>query len=252
LSYVPVMFEMSNPCDFVPERDAVLAALEPLHDAANFGCLIPIFKGERFLPGGFIVALRPPSPDDESGRRAREAVLLDVQELPDGMWPLLPARPLREQPRLVVKATLHALLLELQAFARQHDRLEPLAAAPGHFTRQLFEQHRNRLLSQPFGGEVSFECIKTLLTEEFPNQAETSAYGIATSLIEDLRSWNQAQRRLQDAESEPSPSGDLITKLNAAREMLWQSVQELVAFDLDLAHIAIMQLTTGSQAQDTP
>jgi hypothetical protein len=252
LSYLPVMFEVSDPCDFLAERNAVLAALEPLHDVANFGCLIPIFKGERFLPGGFLVALRPPSPDDEDGRRTREAVLLDVAELPDGVWPRLPARPLREHPRLVVKTTLHALLLGWQAFARQHNRLKPLAAMPGRFTRQLFEQYRNRLLSQPLGGEVPFERIETLLTEEFPNQAETAAYGIATSLIEVLRSWNQAQKKLQHAESESSPSDDLIAELNAAREMLWQSAQELVAFDFDVAHIAIMQLTTGSQTQDTP
>jgi hypothetical protein len=44
----------------------------------------------------------------------------------------------------------------------------------------------------------------------------------------------------------------LIAEHNTARETLWQSAQEFVTLDFDAAHIAILQLTTGSQAKDTP
>jgi hypothetical protein len=99
---------------------------------------------------------------------------------------------------------------------------------------------------------VPFERIETLLKEEFLNQAGTAAYCIATGLIEGLRSWNQAQKKLQYAESESFPSDGLIAELNAARETLWQSAQEFVALDFGAAHISILQLTTESPVRDTP
>jgi hypothetical protein len=243
LSYIPVMFEVSDPCNFMVERDAVLEVMEPLCDAVNFGCLIPTFEGDRFLPGGFRVSLSPPLPDDEDGHKVREAVLFNVQELPGGVWSLLPERPLREQPRLVIKATLHNLLLELQTIASQRERLEPLTLAPGRFTRQLFEKHRKHLLSQPLGVGVSFEHIEPLMAEEFAEQKDTPAYRMVNELIRTLKSWSQAQKKLELIEQEAASSEEHLSELDIVRETLWQYAQEFGTLDFDAAHAAISQLT---------
>ena len=243
LTYLPIMFEVSDPCNFTNERDAVLLALAPLHDIADFGCLIPTFEKRRFLPEGFRAALRLPAEDDEDGWKTRESVLLDTLELPAEVWALLPELPLQEHPPLTLKATLHALLLALQIFSEQRQTIDTLADALGPFTKRLFLQHRNRLLSQPLTGEVDFDRMKTLLNEGCGQHAQTSQYKFVEKLLTASSSWAQAQSQLREAEQEPSPSFDLLADLDQGRETLWVSAEEFVSLDYDLAHESIFRLT---------
>jgi hypothetical protein len=240
LSYLPLGFVVSDPCDFMAERDGVIEAIDSLRDVVSFGCLIPMMKDKndevvRFLPGGYRFSLQAVGPDDDIGRQTREAVLLDVQELPEDIYELLPDVPLRESPHLRVKATLHRILFEMESFARQAERIERMASIPGSFTARAYNKNRLRLLAQVIGEGINFGDIQLLLEEYFGHKSELPEYGAATGYLEVAQLLNQAQNELPISEEQES--------LTSVQEVLWLKAAALKEIKFDLVHECILALT---------
>ncbi len=147
IKYLPLAFSVHDPCFHDKELSVVLVILsEMVKDVkiTDFFCIIPVYKGRRFMGGGYRL-----SSDTIrgliDGQDIRHWESLVPHELPEKVIDLLPEIPLNPIDRFELQAGINGLLLNWKLLNTVIQKIVPLQIAGNRFERELFERYLEKV-----------------------------------------------------------------------------------------------------------
>ncbi len=144
LCYMPLAFSVTDPIHPEASLDVVIEAISGVKDIADFFCLVPIHEGVRFLKGGYQFSSNQITQLNEGQPINWEAFAL--QELSEEILRCLPTLPFRPSVRLQIRASITSLLIGINAFIEQKNKIETLRTSENQFCIKLYNRHESRLI----------------------------------------------------------------------------------------------------------
>lgn len=164
LNYLPIAFSVDDTCNTELYLSIIIALLTQIRDLASFFCLIPIYKGKRFLAGSYQVS----STDLENflEDEIRWEMLIPF-EPPEGIWKCLKEIEFCQESRYQFRASIYALKSGLEILIRLQEVIASLKDSKNIFEMELYDRHISRIkdLAQEFG-ELPLQ-IKNQLENNF-------------------------------------------------------------------------------------
>lgn len=189
LRYLPIAFSVDDPCHPEDELGSVIEVLVKVKDLADFFCLVPIHKGERFLEGGYQISSNQIS-ELKGGRLERWETLVP-HELPNEILSLLPTLPFRPSTRVQFRANVLALLGTMQVFVEKKNKIETLKSSGNHFEIELYNRHKARLRELEMNLGTAASEIKDYLKSEFQSVEHNLSYKTVLDFLEAVEEASQ-------------------------------------------------------------
>jgi len=183
LSYLPVAYEVNNPCDLYGPLDVIFPLLLHVCDFAHFVYLIPTYRGARIVTG----AMCPPL--DQIGKYVNgEGIeywetFYFLPELPSGVLDLLPAMPYQQPAYLAYCIRVSALFVNLLRLKELVAFVEPLACSDQCADHELYDEYMLKFsnAAQSLGIEAKNYLIE--IPKELPSVASHEHYGAISEML---------------------------------------------------------------------
>jgi hypothetical protein len=149
LNYLPIAFSVDDTCKTELYLEVIINSLTQIRDLVSFFCLIPIYKGKRFLAGSYQIS----STDLENFLEGeiRWEMLIPL-EPPEGIWKCLQEIEFCQEPRHRFRASIYGLISGLEILIQRQVKIESFKNSQNSFETVLYDKHIAKLndLTQEF------------------------------------------------------------------------------------------------------
>jgi hypothetical protein len=181
LSYLPIAFSVDDTCNTELYLEVIITLIAQIRDLVNLFCLIPIYKGKRFLAGSYQIS----STDLENllEGEIRWEMLIPF-EPPEGIWKCLQEIEFCQESRYQFRASIYALKNGLEILMRRQEVISSLKDSKNIFEIALYDRHVSKIkdLAKEFR-KLPLQ-IKNQLENNFSLQKNSSNYLKIRDLLE--------------------------------------------------------------------
>lgn len=185
LRYLCFAFSVNDPFNFDKYLSIVIVSLYRIQDVADFFCLIPTYKGNRFLTDGWIISSSQLNSLQNLDDSFNWETLM-ARKLPNFVWNYLPSLPFEEIPSLIIKSEILAIFLLLNNLIDEKAVIEKNRLSNNSYEQKLYEQYLSKLRDYENNSyqaicnlKERFECI-------FVAQVKTQNYNTIFNFINNV------------------------------------------------------------------
>jgi hypothetical protein len=185
LSYLPIAFSVDDTCSIELCLEVIISGITQIRDLVNFFCLIPIYKGKRFLVGSYQIS----STDLENllEGEIRWEMLIPL-EPPEGIWNCLQEIEFFQESRHQFRASIYGLISGLEILMKRQEVIALLKDSKNTFEMALYDRHIDKIndLEQEFRNLII--QIEDQLENDFLAQKNSPRYVEIKNFLELLES----------------------------------------------------------------
>ena len=183
LRYITLGFSVGNPIKIIETLLIVVAALEQIQDVADFFCLIPVYKGKRFLTDGWIISANQIisllDPDAQFNWESLIAI-----ELPDFALTYFPSLPFEEISSLKIKIEILAIFLLLNNLVAEQKHLQEIQSTNNLYEQKLYAQYQLKISEYENNSAQVILELKKRFEITFATQLNTHEYKTIIDLFD--------------------------------------------------------------------
>ncbi|MEM8720460.1 MAG: hypothetical protein AAGE84_14345 [Cyanobacteria bacterium P01_G01_bin.39] len=178
-------FSVNNPFKFEEYLLIVIESLYRIQDVADFFCLIPTFKGKRFLTDGWIISSSQLNSLQNLDDSFNWETLMAIK-LPNFVWNYLPSLPFEEIPSLIIKSEILAIFLLLNNLIDEKAVIEENRLSNNSYEQKLYEQYLSKLKDYENNSYQAICNLKERFENIFVTQVKTQDYNTIFNFINNV------------------------------------------------------------------
>ncbi|MCG9892436.1 MAG: hypothetical protein MH252_15370 [Thermosynechococcaceae cyanobacterium MS004] len=180
-SYLPIVFSVDDTCSIELYLEVIISEMTQIRDLVSFFCLIPIYKGKRFLEGSYQIS----STDLENllEGKIRWEMLIPL-ELPKGIWNCLQEIEFCQESRHLFRASIYGLMRDLEILTRRQKIVSSLKGSKNIFEIALYDRHISKTKDLALEFRNLIIQIKNQLENNFSAHKNSSSYLRIRDLLE--------------------------------------------------------------------